>query len=163
MLKGSKQKGVTFIELMIVVVIIGVVAAMTVGQFDRFIQRQRLKAEGRDLTSNLRLVRSYAVARNDQYGIYFDVNNRQYVLFKDLENPSSYTYDSGDSVIRTKPLSDIFSFSLNFPNNVVVYLPNGSASSSGQVYLYNTQISKYMTADVLGSTGRVRLADGYGG
>jgi prepilin-type N-terminal cleavage/methylation domain-containing protein len=163
MLPGLKQKGVTFIELMIAVVIIGIVAAMTIGQFDRFIQRQRLKAEGRDLISNLRLARSYAVARNDQFGIYFDVNNRQYVLFKDLENLSSYTYDSGDSVIKTKPLSDIFSFSLSFPNNVVVYLPNGSASSSGQVYLCNTQISKYLTADVLGSTGRVRLTEGYGG
>lgn len=163
MVSRKKQSGFTFIEMMIVVVLIGVFATLSIGEFDRFIQRQKLKIEGRDLISSFRLARSYAVTRKDQYGIYFDANNNQYLLFKDMVNPSSYTYDYGDSVIKTESISDNLYFWWTFPNNVVVYLPNGSASSSGQVYLYHMEIYEALTADVLGSTGRARLTVGYGG
>ena len=71
MLSSKKQAGFTFIEMMIVVVVIGVMATLAVGQFDRFFRQQRLKAAGKDLLSDLRLARSYAVSRRAQYGIYF--------------------------------------------------------------------------------------------
>ncbi|MDH4223154.1 MAG: GspH/FimT family protein [candidate division Zixibacteria bacterium] len=161
--KRKKQKGFTLIEAMIVVVIVGVIATMSVGSFDRFIKHQKLKIEGRDLISNLRLTRSYAVARKVPYGIHFDHNNQQYIIFKDVVSLSSYTYDSGDSVIKSKPLPNNLYFWGDFPNNVVVYLPNGSASSSGSVYFYSSEIYETLTANVLGSTGRARLTEGYGG
>jgi len=160
MLLKKKQKGFTFIEMMIVVVIVGVMATLAVGRFDRFILNQKLKSEGRDLLSALRLARSYAVARKAQYGIYFDLNNQQYILFKDVVNPSSYTYDYGDSVLKTEPIANMFSFNnCTFPNTAVVYLSNGSASSSGTVDIYNVELSKYIRTDVLASTGRVRLTE----
>lgn len=154
----KKQTGFTFIEMMIVVVVIGVMATLAVGQFDRFFRQQRLKAAGKDLLSDLRLARSYAVSRRAQYGIYFDQNAKQYVLFKDVVNPSNYTYDVGDSVVKTVSLSSIFSLNnCTFPNTAVIYLSTGSASSSGTVDIYNSELAKYMRADVLASTGRVRL------
>ena len=158
MLLKKNQKGFTFIELMIVVVIIGIMAALAAGRFDKFLLNQKLKTKGRDLLSSLRLARSYAVARRASYGIYFDLNNRQYILFKDVVNPSSYTYDSGDSVLKTEPLSNIFSFNnCTFTNTAVIYLSTGSASSSGAVDIYNSELSKYVRVDVLASTGRARL------
>lgn len=158
MLSSKKQAGFTFIEMMIVVVVIGVMATLAVGQFDRFFRQQRLKAAGKDLLSDLRLARSYAVSRRAQYGIYFDQNAKQYVLFKDVVNPSNYTYDVGDSVVKTVSLSSIFSLNnCTFPNTAVIYLSTGSASSSGTVDIYNSELAKYMRADVLASTGRVRL------
>lgn len=163
MLLKKKERGFTIIEVMIVMVIIGVIAAMSIGSFDRFIKRQKLKIEARDLISDLRLTRSYAVSHKDQYGIYFDLNNQQYVLFKDLVNPSSYTYDYGDSVLKTNSISDMLYFWWTFPNDAVVYLPSGSASSSGQVYIFNMEIYEYFMADVLGSTGRARLTAGHEG
>jgi prepilin-type N-terminal cleavage/methylation domain-containing protein len=157
----KKQKGFTLIELIIVVVVIGLMATLAAGQFDRFFRQQRLKAAGKDLLSNLRLARSYAVSRRAQYGIYFDQNARQYVLFKDVVNPSNYTYDAGDSVIKTVSLPGIFSLNnCTFPNTAVFYLSTGSASSSGTVDIYNSELAKYMRADVLASTGRVRLTQG---
>ena len=157
----KKQTGFTFIEMMIVVVVIGVMATLAVGQFDKFFRQQRLEAAGKDLLSDLRLARSYAVSRRAQYGIYFDQNARQYVLFKDVVNPSNYTYDVGDSVVKTISLSSIFSLNnCTFPNTAVLYLSTGSASSSGTVDIYNSELAKYMRADVLASTGRVRLTQG---
>ena len=157
----KNQKGFTFIEMMIVVVIIGLLATLAAGTFDRFFRQQKLRAAGRELLSDLRLARSYAVARRAQYGIYFDQNARQYVLFKDVINPGNYTYDSGDSVVKTTSLPSIFALNnCTFPNTAVVYLSTGSASSSGTVDIYNSELAKYMRADVLASTGRVRLSQG---
>jgi prepilin-type N-terminal cleavage/methylation domain-containing protein len=158
MFSQKKQKGFSFIEMMIVIVIIGVMATIAASQFDSFFRQQRLKAAGRDLLSDLRLTRSYAVSRRAQYGIYFDQNTRQYILFKDLVNPSNYTYDVGDSVVKTVSLSSIFSLNnCTFPNTAVVYLSTGSASSSGTVDIYNSELARYVRTDVLASTGRVRL------
>ncbi len=158
MLVKKNQKGFSFIEIMIVVVIIGVMATLAAGQFDIFFRQVRLKAAGKDLLSDLRLARSYAVARRAQYGIYFDQNASQYVLFKDVVNPSNYTYDSGDSVVKTVSLPTIFSLNnCTFPNTAVVYLSTGSASSSGTVDIYNSDLAKYIRTDVLASTGRVKL------
>ncbi|OGC81050.1 MAG: hypothetical protein A2W07_04910 [candidate division Zixibacteria bacterium RBG_16_43_9] len=158
MLSKKNQKGFSFIEMMIVVVIIGVMATLAVGKFDKFFRQQRLKSAGRDLLSDLRLARSYAISGRAQYGIYFDQNARQYVLFKDVVNPSNYTYDVGDSVVKTISLSSIFSLNnCTFPNTAVVYLSTGSASSSGTVDIYNAELAKYVRTDVLASTGRVRL------
>ncbi|MCJ7459104.1 MAG: GspH/FimT family pseudopilin [candidate division Zixibacteria bacterium] len=158
MLAQKRQKGFSLIEMMIVVVLVGVMSALAVGKFDKFFRQQRLKSAGRDLRSDLRLARSYAVSRRAQYGIYFDQNARQYVLFKDVVNPSNYTYDVGDSVVKTISLSSIFSLNnCTFPNTAVVYLSTGSGSSSGTVDIYNAELAKYVRIDILASTGRVRL------
>jgi len=156
-----KQRGFSLIEMMIVVVLIGVMATLAVGTFDIFFRQQKLKAAGKDLISDLRLARSYAVSRRAQYGVYFDQNARQYVLFKDVVNPSNYTYDLGDSVVKTVTLANIFALNnCTFPNTAVVYLSTGSASSSGRVDIYNSDLIKYVRTDVLASTGRVRLTQG---
>ncbi len=161
MLIKKTQKGFSLVELMIVVVIVGVMATLAAGQFDKFFRQQRLKSAGKNLLSDLRLARSYAVARRDQYGIYFNPNARQYILFKDVVNPSSYTYDVGDSIIKTITLPTIFSMNnCTFPNTAVVYLSTGSASSSGMVDIYNSELAKYVRANVLASTGRVKLSQG---
>jgi hypothetical protein len=75
-----------------------------------------------------------------------------------MVNPSNYTYDVGDSIVKTVSLSSIFTLNnCTFPNTAVVYLSAGSASSSGTVDIYNSELAKYVRADVLASTGRVRL------
>jgi prepilin-type N-terminal cleavage/methylation domain-containing protein len=154
----KKQKGFSLIEMMIVAVVVGIMATLAAGQFDKFFKQQRLKAAGRDLLSDLRLARSYAVSRRAQYGIYFDQNARRYILFKDVVNPSNYTYDVGDSVVKTVSLPGIFTLNnCTFSNTAVIYLSTGSASSSGTVDIYNSELAKYVRADVLASTGRVRL------
>ena len=49
-------------------------------------------------------------------------------LFKDVVNPTSFTYESGDSVIRTDTLSEDFSFIYtDCDNNVVMFKRSGAA------------------------------------
>lgn len=169
MMKKLNQKGLTVLELTIVTVTIGIISMLAIPQFGKVMDRLKLKTAGRDVISSLRLARSSAVSQKDQFGVYFDFESNQYILFHDVANPSSFTYDPGsDSVIVTKTLPEIVNFGhISFPSSAVVFRPNGSAANSGQVavYTYRGHYLGYLTVDVLGSTGRVKLIlqDYYGG
>jgi prepilin-type N-terminal cleavage/methylation domain-containing protein len=164
MRKMLDQKGVTLLEVTIVTVAIGVISMLAIPQFGKVMERLKLKTAGRDVVSALRLARSAAVSQKDQFGVYFDYNSSQYILFQDLANPSSYTYDLGaDSVIVARDLPGNINFGyISFPNLAVVFKPDGSAASSGHVGVYSYgEYYGYLAVDVLASTGRVKLLRGY--
>jgi prepilin-type N-terminal cleavage/methylation domain-containing protein len=159
----NNNKGITLLELIIVAVVIGITATLAIPRFGQVMEKLKLKTAGRDIVSSLRLARSGAVSQRDQFGVYFDLNSKQFVLFKDLANPGSFTYDVGsDSDMVTKTLSGNVNFGYaSFPNFTVIFKPNGSASSSGSVGIYSYgDYYGSMTVNVLGSTGRVKLISG---
>ena len=151
------------LEMMIIAVIIGITSTLAIPRFGQVMDKLRLKTAGRDILSSLRLARSNAVSQRSQFGVYFDLNSRQYVLFKDLANPGSFTYDAGsdsDMVTKTLPARVNFGYD-SFSNSVVIFRPNGSASSSGLIELYSCEdYYGSFTVDVLSSTGRVKLIAG---
>jgi len=163
----NNNKGVTLLEMMIIAVVIGITSTLAIPRFGQVMDKLRLKTAGRDVVSSLRLARSSAVSQRDQFGVYFDLNSRQYVLFKDLANPGSFTYDAGsDSDMVTKTLPARVNFGNNsFSNSAVIFRSNGSASSSGSVELYSSEEEYFgsFTVDVLSSTGRVKLISGGSG
>jgi len=162
----NNNKGITILEMMIIAVVIGITSTLAIPRFGQVIDKLRLKTAARDMVFSLRLARSYAVSQRHQFGVYFDLESSQYVLFKDLANPGSFTYDAGsdsDMVTKTLPGRAGFGWS-SFPNFTVIFKPDGSASSSGLVELYSCSEEGYygcFTVDVLGSTGRVKLISGY--
>jgi Tfp pilus assembly protein FimT len=159
----NNNKGITMLEVMIIAVIIGITATLAMPQFEQGMEKLKLKNAGRDIISSLRLARSDAVLQRSQFGVYFDLNSNQYVLFKDKTNPGNFTYDAGsdsDMVTGTLPHNVDFG-SISFPNFVVIFKPDGSASNSGTIGLYSSA-GAYgsFTVDVLSSTGRVKLISG---
>jgi Tfp pilus assembly protein FimT len=156
----NNNKGMTILEMMIIAAIIGITSALAIPRFGQVMGKLKLKTAGRDIVSDLRLARSNAVSQKQQFGIYFNSNSNQYILFKDKNNPGDFTYDAGsdsDMVTGTLPHNVGFS-SISFPNYVVIFKPDGSASNSGSVRLYSSAGS--FTVDVLSSTGRVKLISG---
>jgi Tfp pilus assembly protein FimT len=163
----NNNKGITILEIMIMLVILGITTTLAVPRFGQVIDKLKLKTTARDMVSSLRLARSHAVSQRSQFGVYFDLESNQYVLFKDLANPGSFTYDAGsdsDMVTTSLPGNTSFGWS-SFPNFTVIFKPDGSASSSGLVELHSVSeeegYSGYFTVDVLGSTGRVKLISGH--
>jgi len=160
---GNKNsKGITLLELVIVVVVLGVVAAMAAPQFGGVMPRLKFKNKSRDIVSDLRLARSDAIAQRGQFGLYFDYSQNGYIVFKDQINPSLFTYDIGDSVIKTVSLGqDVSLYYSTFSNNTIVFKPDGSANSSGNVTISKDEGGELADIDVLASTGRVRLTFQY--
>ncbi|SYZ72919.1 putative General secretion pathway protein H [Candidatus Zixiibacteriota bacterium] len=154
------KSGFTLVELMAVVVVIGIASAVASPIFNRAIQRIRFRGETKDVLSTLRTARSYALSQKDPFGVYFDGNNHTVTLFKDMVNPGTNVYETGDSVLRIDTLPrDIVYLYVTMLNSCLVYSPNGTASESGYVYLMsdNNSVVNISQLHVLASTGRSKI------
>ena len=150
--------GLTLIELLITVVIIGVLAGLALPSFLSQTPAKNLKNSTRYQISDLRYTRFLAIAQKKTYGITFDLTNKNYKIFEDKVNLANTTFDVGDSVVQTVNLESKVAYgSCTFSNNTIIFKPNGSGSSSGQANLHTFDNSQSFTIDVLGSTGRVKL------
>jgi len=150
-------------ELVIVAVVIGVMAALAVPSFLNFTSKLEAKATARDIVSALRLARSRAISERVQYGVYFNAGAKQFTLFKDKVNPGSWEYEplAGDSLVSRVDLEPDVNYGGNtFPSTTVVFTPAGGASSSGNLKIYSTSRgSDTLYINVLASTGRIKLDD----
>jgi len=159
--KLLSDHGLTMMELIITVVIIGVLAALAAPSFDRGIQRIKFRGESKDIVSLLRTARSEAITQKDPYGVYFDNSARIIKMFKDKVNLSSYIFEDGsDSVVSvdTLPAEFVYLYA-SFANSAVVFQPNGAGSGSGDIYLMSDcrGIINFSQINVLASTGKTKL------
>jgi type IV fimbrial biogenesis protein FimT len=159
--KSKSDKGLTILELMITVVIVGIVAAMAAPTFERSIQQFYFKSKTKDVLSTLRKARSNAITEKVPYGVSFNDATMEITAFRDETNQPAFTYDVGsDPVISVDTLQGDWSYVWStFTNQAVVYQPNGTASESGWIYLYSEKDGSYNSSwmTVLASTGRSKI------
>jgi len=155
-----QRKGFTLLELMTVMVIIGIIAAMAMPNFDLSIKKIRFKSASNSIISGLRLARSAAISHKVQYGVNFDGDNNVISVFKDQTNPASFTYDASDSVIYQDTLARGFEgITTSFTDDLVFFFPNGRASSTGAINGSNQwgEASASVQISVLAATGRIKV------
>jgi len=159
--KFKSKRGITLLELMATVVIIGILSSIAAPSFERSYDRIKFRGKTKDIVSLMRLARSEAITKKAPYGVHFDDQAMIISLFKDEANLSNYSYDIGsDSLVKVDSLPPEFVYLYGtFANAAVVFQPNGSASSSGYIYLisYNNDITNTSSASVLASTGKSRV------
>ncbi len=155
-----QRKGFTLLELMTVMVIIGIIAAMAMPNFDLSIKKIRFKSASNTVISGLRLARSAAISHKVQYGVNFDGTNNVISVFKDDTNPASFTFDASDSVIFLDTLARGFEgITTSFTDDMVFFFPDGRASSTGAVNGSNQwgESSASVQISVLAATGRIKV------
>ena len=79
-MKINKAKGFSLMELMIVIGIIAILAAIAIPQYNIFTYNNALKSAARDLAGDIQLIRQTAMSNNPNmlnYTLNF-VNNTQY-------------------------------------------------------------------------------------
>lgn len=143
------KRGVTLIELVVVIAIIAIGALLLVPNMGPWIQNYRLRTAARDIVSTLRTAQMKAVSNNMTYQVSFNVGAGTYVLQR---NTGGGWVDEGAA--QTLPTG----IRINDPaptNNPLTFSPN-SSSNGGTVTVKNTRNSERKIT-VLPSTGRITI------
>lgn len=75
---SRRNGGFSLIELMFVMAILSLMAAMAGVSIDNFVPKERLNTAVRQLTERLRDARSEAISRSLQYYVEYDLDNHRY-------------------------------------------------------------------------------------
>lgn len=100
-LKHVKQSGVTLLEIMVVVAIIGIGAALAYPSMINMVHEYRLRSITRGVFSDLQEIKLLAIKEHVRTVVLVDEANDTYTLFRD-NNPEDWNFDGGgDELIRT--------------------------------------------------------------
>ncbi len=155
------SRGITLVELMTIVVLIGIIAAMAMPEFGATMSRLKFRNSARQMLSKLRLARSNAISNKQQFGVHFDQSTRTMTVFQDNINPAAFRFETGDSAVSVDTLpEDFVAIYPAFGGSDVVYRPNGSASATGNILFIAYTGCEYVNfgiIQVLASTGRTKI------
>ena len=135
-------KGVTLIELIVVMVIIAIGAALMTPGIGRGISRYRWRSATRDIVSTLRTAQMRAISNNKAYQVVFTPGSGTYILES----------VDGTDVGATQTVPSGITFTTSFAANTALFNPNSTAAS-GSVTVTYSKGSNQIT--VSSATGRI--------
>ena len=143
------QRGITLLELIIVMIIIAIGAVLTTPNIGGWLPNYRLRSATRDVASVIRLAQLKAVSHNISFRVVFNTLNDNYVL--------EYQTTGGAWVPEggTQTLPTGVKFNTTFPGNITTFSPNSTATD-GNITLNNTK-GATKRVRLLGLTGRIRI------
>jgi prepilin-type N-terminal cleavage/methylation domain-containing protein len=157
--KHLSERGITLVELLTVIVLIGIIAAMAVPNFNNAIIKIKHKSAARDLLGKMRIARSYAISRGVRYGVYINTAGKYYITFRDKNSDDDYDSPPTDSVEDSTTLDANLSFTApTFADSTVVFKNDGSASGGGYVGVVNDKNHDTTRVNVTAAVGRVWLS-----
>lgn len=152
-----KTAAFTLIELLIVISIVAILAAIAYPNFASFIERQKLISAAERLSSDFRWAKSEAIKRNENVTIDF---------VDGIDGSWSYTINDEDGVIKSFTASDIADYSIismtqNFGADDTGFSPViGNALENGTVSFVSDNGSDLQV--ILSMLGRVRICSNTG-
>jgi prepilin-type N-terminal cleavage/methylation domain-containing protein len=152
------RKGITLIELVIVLVIICIGAALMVPNLGGWMHYYRLRSAARDIVSIMRAAQMKAVSNNLRYGVAFDTGTQEFQLYRDSGGLKPEGASNGlPTGVTFNAVSFTVDGTLNKP--FVEFFPDSTASDDGTIVLSNTTrgVQRTRTVQVSKSTGRIKL------
>lgn len=147
-----RHKGFSFVEMMAVLALLSILAALAVPSFVRWRQNLEYREAARNIVSLLREARSRAIARNREHRVEFEQSSRRYGL------------RAGDKAVNSNwpdvpPVTDWATCpsEVNFSANIssVQFNTNGTANGGTITVKDGLLVKKYEI--VVNRTGRIRI------
>ena len=166
MRQRAQQQGFTLAEVIMVLAIIGILAAIAIPNFLAWQPNLRIKTAARDLYSSMQKARAEAIKTNRDWAIVFDTANNRYVLCSSPGADNSWSTLADNTAVETIDLTNYKSgigyghgtitgnnsvtggpipadnVSYLTPNNVLVVNSRATANA-GYVYLHNQDNTVY--------------------
>jgi prepilin-type N-terminal cleavage/methylation domain-containing protein len=174
--KGNSEKGVTMIELAVVLAIIGIMALFMTPGLGEWVQNYRIKQAARNMASDFQFAKMKAVSISGlQYcTVTFDitVNGVRYDYLIYSDNNQNLEYDAGEEIFKSLILQDNYrnvafdaaQGEVTFPDNTNSQPSVGFDSrglprniqgnfQGGTVFMINTSNNKARRVDLTAAGG----------
>jgi prepilin-type N-terminal cleavage/methylation domain-containing protein len=140
---SSRKSGITFLELLIVIAIIGILSAVAVPSIADISPHYKLRGGSQELISALRNAQNLATTTQQNHLIRFYPSNNSYSLIRSISGT--------ETIIQTNNLPSTVSFSsINLTNNQVIFSSSGAPDNSGTILLTNTK-NEHITIEITNS------------
>jgi general secretion pathway protein H len=143
------QRGVTLIELMLVLVLMALMSAVVIPMFGTGVSNTELKGSARQIASGMRLARSEAMATHTEKFVTLDLAGRRFMIGSDAR---AHTLPKGIEMKLFTAQKDIVSDTVG----AIRFYPDGG-SNGGRVTLAAGE--RKFEVDVDWLTGRIAVLD----
>lgn len=151
-MKGKNNKGFTLVELMIVVVLMAILAAIAAPAYRNYMARSRLNGAARLVLTDLASARMDAVKMNRRVEVYFTGGSSSpaatYKICDDANGDGAVSDGEGRNIIRNIQ-NHFYDVSVGSNNNPI-FFPNGTATNMATVNVSNGTDSRQITISIAG-------------
>ncbi len=146
------KRGFTLLEMMIVVALMAIVAAIAVPNVVSEMPRYRLNGAARQVMSELVAARMQAVSQNNQFKIDY-LNNHSFTILDD--DDSDGTADGGEAVTTKDIQTEYSDVAFAFSSTSLTLYTAGTVSTAATITLTNGSGSRTVTVT---TAGRVSIS-----